>query len=91
MSLDLGRLRFVRRVNGKMVAQCPACAEAGHDRHGKNHLVVWSSGQFACVSNPGDKGHRKRIWELAGDRRAKAPLPSMAVARRGWRRQEVGS
>ena len=73
--LDLQRLQHVRHYTaGKLTARCPACHEAGGDRRGE-HLVCWTeSGKFACAVHPGDREHRRRIWQLAGltdaDRRA---------------------
>ena len=73
--LDLQRLENVKHpAAGKLTARCPACHEAGGDRRGE-HLVCWTeSGKFACAVHPGDREHRRRIWQLAGlpdaDRRA---------------------
>ena len=55
--------------DGRIVAQCPACAEAGYDKSG-NHLTVWPSGKFSCCVNPGDHAHNRRIFELCGDKTA---------------------
>ena len=59
---------------GKIIARCPACAEAGHDQKGE-HLVINADGRFGCVVYPGDsadaKEHRKRIFALCGDREIK--------------------
>lgn len=79
MPLDPSLLRWVRHVGDRIVAQCPACADTGGDQHGKNHLVVWSDGRFACVAHPGDREHRRRIWELAGDRRARPPVLNLPL------------
>lgn len=81
--LDLTKLERVKRQGSKMAAQCPACAEAGLDRAG-NHLVIFESGKWGCVVNPGAAGaeHRKRIWEVAG----KPPQPSQRrPLRPAWR------
>ncbi len=80
MPLDIATLRFVKRTPGHIVAQCPACAESGADTHGREHLIVWPDGRFGCVANPGDKLHRKRIFELAGDRRPRTPLVATSVS-----------
>ena len=68
MPLLLEKLKQVRRQGSKSIAQCPACAETGHDTEG-NHLVIYAQGHFACVVNPGPNGkaHRGRIFQLAGD------------------------
>jgi|GEM_PF-1464204 len=66
-SLDPARLENVRTINGKTVARCPACAEAGGDKSGE-HLCIAAAGHFGCVKYPGREGaeHRKRIFALAG-------------------------
>lgn len=67
MPLDLDRLEHVRQLpGGKIIAQCPACMEEGHDRRCRNHLVIWPDGRFGCVAHPDDGQHRKRIYALAG-------------------------
>lgn len=63
--LDTSKLEKIRTSNGKTIARCPACAEAGEDRDGK-HLAIFEDGRFACVTHQGDKEHRRRIFELAG-------------------------
>ena len=69
MSLNIEKLEnVVRRDDGSIVAQCPACAADGHDQTGRNHLVIYPDGKFGCVANAEDKSHRKRIIELVGDR-----------------------
>lgn len=67
--LDLAKLENARRHGAKVEARCPACAEQGADKTG-NHLVVFETGSFGCIANVGSAGefHRKRIWDLAGDR-----------------------
>jgi hypothetical protein len=74
MSLNLSKLKKVCIHGKKTTAQCPACAESGHDRRGE-HLVIDAEGRFACVVYPGDsadaKEHRKRIFSLCGDRQTK--------------------
>jgi hypothetical protein len=75
VSLDLSRLEKVRHRGAKVEARCPACAENGGDKTG-NHLMIGDGGKFACIMFPGDAGdgHRKRIFELAGER-AMTPRP----------------
>jgi len=68
MSLDFNKLENLRWHGKKMIARCPACAEAGNDKSGE-HLLINKSGHFGCVVHSG-KGlhaheHRKRIWQLA--------------------------
>jgi hypothetical protein len=74
MSLDISKLENVRTHGGKVIARCPACAEAGHDQKGE-HLVINARGPFGCVVYSGDsadaKEHRKRIFALCGDREIK--------------------
>jgi hypothetical protein len=70
MSLDISKLKNARERSGKIIARCPACAEADHDRKGE-HLVVNEDGRFGCVVYPGDgpeaREHRSRIFALCGD------------------------
>ena len=73
MGLMIEKLERVKRMgNGAVIARCPACAAGGQDRDG-NHLKVYPDGRFSCVVNAGVQGkwHRKRIWEIAGDRKEK--------------------
>jgi hypothetical protein len=81
--LDVNRLQKVRRRGGKLIARCPACAEAGGDRKGE-HLFIGDKGLFGCVQFPGRDGeqHRKRIFQLAGDP-AKRPLRRAQTKRSG--------
>ena len=67
MGLDLPKLENVRHHGTKVIARCPACAEAGNDRKGE-HLFIESGGRFGCVVFPGTDGcqHRQRIFEMTG-------------------------
>lgn len=67
MRIDLSKLENVKHHGSKVIARCPACAEAGNDRKGE-HLFIEPSGRFGCVVFPGADGHkhRQRIFELAG-------------------------
>ena len=65
--LNLTKLNKVVEKNGKIEAQCPACAAAGADSTG-NHLVVYPNGKYGCVANPGDDEHTKLIFKLVGQR-----------------------
>src|SRR3954453_9145636 len=68
MSLDVNRLEKVRDLGrGEVQARCPACAESGADRKGE-HLRIYPDGRFGCCVHPKDKGHRSRIFVLAGDK-----------------------
>lgn len=72
LCLDLSRLERLRAFHdSKITARCPACAEEGSDRSG-NHLVIYPSGKFACVADP---GHGRRVWELVGLSEHKTPDP----------------
>jgi hypothetical protein len=72
VSLDLSKLRKLRELGeGMWQTRCPACAEAGQDRKGE-HLRISADGKFGCCVFPGDRGHRKRIFALAGDHGPKA-------------------
>lgn len=81
MPLQLHMLRFVRHIRARIIAQCPACAEIGADRRGRNHLIIWPDGRFACVAHPGDREHRRRIWALARDH-----TPRLLALGIPWRR-----
>ncbi len=74
MSLDFAKLHNVREHGSKIIARCPACAEAGMDETGE-HLVIQADGRFGCVVHPGPGGkpHRQRIAKLAGTRSRYAP------------------
>lgn len=67
MGLDLSKLENIRHHGAKVIARCPACAEAGNDRKAE-HLFIEPGGRFGCVVFPGQDGrkHRQRIFELAG-------------------------
>jgi hypothetical protein len=66
MILDLHKLENVKHAgNGCIVARCPACAAEGHDSAG-NHLKVYASGKYGCVTHKEDKEHTKTIFKLAG-------------------------
>lgn len=69
MPLCLNKLEAVRRNGEKTIARCPACAEHGHDLSG-DHLMIDAQGRFSCVVNAGPAGktHRRRIFQLVGDR-----------------------
>lgn len=71
MSLDLSKIQNVWTRGKKIVGRCPACAEIGHDKKGE-HLVINEDGRFGCVVSSGNsleaRAHRKRIFELCGDR-----------------------
>lgn len=55
----------VARDDGSVVARCPACAQAGHDKSG-NHLIVYPDGKFGCVACPSDREHNREILRLVG-------------------------
>jgi hypothetical protein len=66
MSLDQSKLVNAKKAaDGKITAQCPACAAAGSDTKG-GHLVIFPDGAYGCVANEGDKNHSKEIFKLAG-------------------------
>jgi hypothetical protein len=70
MSLDAAKLEKARELAGGIVqARCPACAEGGGDRKGE-HLRVYPDGRYGCCVHPKDGEHRKRIFALAGIRKA---------------------
>lgn len=65
--LNHDKLISLRMRGGKLIAQCPACAEDGGDR-GQEHLFIAEDERFGCVANPGDHAHRRHIFALVGDR-----------------------
>jgi hypothetical protein len=74
MSLDISKLTNVRTRGDKTIARCPACAEVDQDQT-HEHLIINASGRFGCVVYPGRgsnaKAHRRRVFELVGDREVK--------------------
>jgi len=73
MSLDLSKLESVLHLpDGDVRARCPACAEGGGDAHGERHLLIRADGRYGCCANPGDKAHRRRVFQLAGGRSTRA-------------------
>ena len=89
MILNLSKLEHVRERGGRIIAQCPACAEEGADRSGE-HLVIWKDGNgpFGCIAHTGQNGraHRRRIAQLVGNSapsapRRTVPRPSVKPAR----------
>ncbi|MCX6847920.1 MAG: toprim domain-containing protein [Verrucomicrobia bacterium] len=73
MKLKLERLEKVRQRGSRTFARCPACAELDRDRAGDN-LVIFDSGCFSCAAFQQDRGHARRILELAGNEEEKRKL-----------------
>ena len=73
--LDIAKLQNLKRRNGIIIAQCPACAEEGKDHKGE-HLFIDLDGRFGCVLYPGENGrlHRRKVFELVGVREKRCPL-----------------
>lgn len=46
--------------------RCPACAMNGGDEGGQHLIVFNERGTFACAAYPGDRKHRKEIWDAVG-------------------------
>jgi len=68
VSLDPKKLEKVMELaGGGFQARCPACAESGQDRKGE-HLRIFPDGRYGCAVHPGERYHRRRIFELAGQR-----------------------
>ncbi len=69
MSLNHDKIENLHVAGDKQIGRCPACNEQGHDKAG-NHLLVNADGSFGCIQFSGDSGveHRKRIYEIAGDK-----------------------
>jgi hypothetical protein len=67
MSLDLSKLKNLRMIGGKTIAQCPACAEDGKDSKCE-HLYINGDGHYGCVMFQASEGHehRQRIEALVG-------------------------
>ena len=67
MKIGLQKLKnCVKRPDGSVVAQCPACAQSGKDTTG-NHLIVYPDGRFGCVVETGDREHNRQILALVGE------------------------
>ena len=47
--------------------RCPACASNGGDEGGQHLIVFNERGTFACAAYPGDRKHRKEIWDVYRD------------------------
>jgi hypothetical protein len=52
-----------RDRGNKVTFQCPGCVAEGHDRHGRDHAVVFPDGRFSCVVDP---EHRRAIGAVLG-------------------------
>lgn len=75
LAIDISRLEKVRyHPSGKIIARCPACAEAGGDRRGK-HLAIFPNKAYACAAHRGDGDHRRRIKALVGFHSDSPPTP----------------
>lgn len=80
MALNRSKLEnIVELGNGAWRARCPACAEGGRDRTGE-HLRVTPDGRFGCCVYPKDPEHRRRIFQLAGERDRKEPIKVRVAA-----------
>jgi len=77
--INLRKLKKMVQKDGKIEAQCPACAAAGADAKG-NHFVVFPDGKFGCVANQDDKEHNKLILKLVGER-GSSPPPQLQIRR----------
>lgn len=77
--INRSKLNNVVQRDGKIEAQCPACAEAGADTKG-NHFVLYPNGKFGCVANPKDEEHNKIILRLVGER-GFTPPPQLEIRR----------
>ena len=86
--LNREKLVGARLRGGKLIAQCPACAEDGGDR-AREHLFIAEDGRFGCAANPGDHAHRRRIFALVGDREGR-PVEVRSRAESGGGELESG-
>jgi hypothetical protein len=88
MKIDLDKLKNAHQTLKDhqlvTIAQCPACAEEGNDRHKQDHLIVYPDGRFGCAVNPGDAGteHRKEILRLVGTANDKDPNAGLMCSKR---------
>ena len=81
MALDIAKLENVKcKEGGKIIARCPACSVDGNDSKGE-HLVVYPDGAYACVVNPQDEKHSKKIFKLVGIKRVANPTKPFEVNR----------
>ena len=87
LSLDLSLLERRRQRGDRIIARCPACAEGGGDTKAE-HLVIFSSGKFACAAMPQDREHRRRIFALVGIRPEIERDPREVLAMRDQRALE---
>jgi hypothetical protein len=65
MSLDITKLKNVKKNGDITTAECPACAAEGHDSNG-SHLAMFDTGAYVCAKAPGDPKHNKEVFRLAG-------------------------
>lgn len=64
MRLDISRLEKVKRnPDQSITCRCPACAAEGGDKTG-NHLRIWTTGAFNCVTHGQDKVHNRTVRAL---------------------------
>lgn len=82
MKLELDRLEKVRKRGSRTFARCPACAEIDRDSAGDN-LVIFASGCFSCAAFQQDRGHARRILELAGNVEEKRKLSRSSGGSKG--------
>jgi hypothetical protein len=75
-------------VSGKTTGPCAACRELGRDKRGV-HLVRFASGKFGCAAFPGDKEHRRRIFELMPELDRGKPLSGPCLAPRPRKRKPL--
>ena len=86
--LEINKLEHIRHSGEKLIAACPACREAGHDKQG-NHLIVYrgddgthESGRFGCVANEGDSVHRSAIFSFIGVKEEPSDMEKVEWAER---------
>ncbi|MDO9541425.1 MAG: phage/plasmid primase, P4 family [Kiritimatiellia bacterium] len=81
-SLDISRLENIHTIDGKTIAQCPACAKAEGDAKG-DHLFIKADGRYGCIQFPGSAGaeHRKEIFALIGIVEPKTTCKRLAPAK----------
>lgn len=71
--IDESKLVKPRKAGSKVIAQCPACAEAGRDK-ACDHFALFESGAFHCIADDSAE-HRERIFALIGKPEGKTRQP----------------
>jgi hypothetical protein len=65
--------------------RCPSCALTGGDEGGQHLIVFNERGTFACAAYPGDREHRKEIWDEVGIKR-NGEWPEPVIPAKIWQK-----